>query len=172
MAMLDRHEKKHQQATHDFDGLIEIRANPVPRYFALLFYGLIVWAVLFMGYYLLSGWSSEAEFAGKMEAHRQQISQNVPGASQGAPVAAAVSPARAEELYASHCAVCHGSQGEGGIGPSLTATDYQFGREPAAVQASIADGRPGGMPAFGNQLSAGEVAALGSYITQTLGTGR
>jgi cytochrome c oxidase cbb3-type subunit 3 len=57
-----------------FDGIQEGKKSP-PAYFNILFYGLIVWGVIFMGYYLMSGWSSHGEFEEKMNAHQQQYSQ-------------------------------------------------------------------------------------------------
>jgi cytochrome c oxidase cbb3-type subunit 3 len=153
--------------TADTGAELESAENPIPRYFAILFAGLIVWGVLFMGYFLFSGWSSQGEFAQKMDAHRQQAESGKPAPGSPAP-AAAVDPqqtrAEAEELYAANCAACHGGAGEGGIGPALKAGQYKFGRELAVVQASISQGRPGGMPAFGNQLTAEQVEALARYI--------
>ena len=55
-----------------FDG---IKENKPPPSFNILFYGLIIWGVLFMGYYLMSGWSSHGEFDEKMSAHQQKYSQ-------------------------------------------------------------------------------------------------
>lgn len=55
-----------------FDGIKESHKNP-PLYFTILFYGLILWGVLFSAYYLFSGWSSSAEFQQKMDNHRSQF---------------------------------------------------------------------------------------------------
>ena len=57
-----------------FDGIKDSHKKP-PAYFNILFYGLIIWGVLFMGYYLLSGWSSHDEFQEKMNAHQEQTSK-------------------------------------------------------------------------------------------------
>ena len=62
-----------------FDGIRENKENKPPSYFNILFYGLIIWGVLFMGYYLLSGWSSHGEFQEKMDAHQQKYSQGMQG---------------------------------------------------------------------------------------------
>ncbi|WP_305045414.1 c-type cytochrome [Geoalkalibacter sp.] len=159
--MLEKHQHKH--AVRDFDGVIEIRSNPVPRYFAWLFYGLVTWGVLFMAYYLLSGWSSEAEFARKMSAHQERSAAPLMAA---APVDAGAQRAAGEKLYAEHCAACHGAKGEGGIGPALNQADYQYGRERMQVIESIAQGRPGGMPAYANQFSATQIEALADFLLQ------
>ncbi|MBW2503584.1 MAG: hypothetical protein JRE16_03340, partial [Deltaproteobacteria bacterium] len=58
--MLDNHE--HNHAVHEFDGIIENRVSSPPIYYTILFYGLVIWGVAFCAFYLLSGWSSEAEF--------------------------------------------------------------------------------------------------------------
>ncbi len=61
------------ETAHDYDGIREDRQRRPPLVFTLLFYGLILWGVLFAAYFLLSGWSSEAEFAAKMAAHQEQV---------------------------------------------------------------------------------------------------
>lgn len=60
-----------------FDGIKESKGNKLPSYFTILFFGLIIWGVIFMGYYLLSGWSSDGEFQQKMNAHQERISQGM-----------------------------------------------------------------------------------------------
>lgn len=158
--MLDKHQHKH--AVRDFDGVIEIRSNPVPRYFAWLFYGLVIWGVLFMAYYLLSGWSSADEFTRKMEAHQERTAALQ---SSAAPLLGGEElRAEAAGLYAQHCAACHGETGGGGIGPALNAKEYQYGRERVQILESIAQGRPGGMPAYANQFSATQLEALADYL--------
>ena len=59
------------------DGIRDLHASP-PAYFNLLFYGLIVWGVIFSAYYLLSGWSSTAEFEQKMATHLEETSGKSP----------------------------------------------------------------------------------------------
>jgi len=68
--MLESHE--HNKPTHEFDGIIENRENNPPVYFNILFYGLVIWGVIFMAYFLFSGWSSDAEFQEKMATHKEQ----------------------------------------------------------------------------------------------------
>lgn len=62
----DTHNEEHA------DGIVENREQPPPVYFNVLFYGLIIWGVIFMAYYLFSGWSSDAEFQQKMATHQEQ----------------------------------------------------------------------------------------------------
>lgn len=68
-------ENIHSQPDAEFDGIKENRTRKPPVYFNILFYGLIIWGVLFSAYFLLSGWSSHEEFQQKMDAHQEKISR-------------------------------------------------------------------------------------------------
>jgi len=163
MSTTDPHHEEHA------DGIVEDRAKAPPVYFTILFYGLIIWGVAFMSFYLLSGWSSDAEFQEKMAAHKgeppvQQEAAPTPETTP-APPAAEVPTAVADgqELYAKHCASCHGAEGKGGFGPDLSG-EYKYGKTDMAVEESIAYGRPGNMPAFEKKLSSEEIKSLADYI--------
>ncbi len=65
------------EAQEPFDGIRERKGTKPPIYFNILFYGLIVWGVLFMAYYLFSGWSSHDEFREKMAAHQEKVTRNI-----------------------------------------------------------------------------------------------
>lgn len=157
---------------HHADGIRENRERRPPVYFSVLFYGLIVWGVIFMAYYLLSGWSSEAEFQQKMKVHQAQGSSATMAKATSAPVLVtpAVSPStplpNANELYAEHCAPCHGAEAKGGYGPDLTTPKLEYGKSPTALRESIAAGRNNKMPAFAGKLSAVEIDTLVSYLQQ------
>ncbi len=140
------------------DGIVEDRKQTPPPYFTILFFGLILWGVAFCAYYLLSGWSSEGEFTQNMARHEQTY------AAQPATEESAPATVDASALFSAHCAVCHAADGKGGIGPDLTGS-YTFGKGITEITASISEGRPGGMPAFGSQLSKAEIKALAEYLT-------
>lgn len=70
-------ENIHSDQNEPFDGIRENRENKPPSYFNILFYGLIIWGVIFMGYYLFSGWSSHDEFQEKMSTHQEQVSKGM-----------------------------------------------------------------------------------------------
>jgi len=83
-----------------------------------------------------------------------------------------VAPAPAEpdaaNLYAAHCASCHGAERLGAQGPALLPEN--LGRLTGARAAAvIAEGRGATqMPAFGQALDQAEIAALAAYIAQPL----
>ncbi|MGW8312465.1 MAG: c-type cytochrome [Desulfuromonadales bacterium] len=186
--MLEDHEHKH--AVHEFDGIIENRVSSPPVYFTVLFYGLIIWGVAFSAFYLLSGWSSDAEFQAKMQAHDQldQSAAAMPATGSATPAtgpgtetppkepapatstAAAAAPADgsapdAKALYAAKCAMCHGADAKGGFGPDLTTADSEYGKNREALFHTISEGRANNkMPAFKDQLKRPEIYALADYL--------
>lgn len=169
MSTTDSHHEEHA------DGIVEDREKAPPVYFTVLFYGLIIWGVAFMAFYLLSGWSADAEFQEKMAAHKgepqtQQQAATPAPATPATPAEPTTTTAVASEsginspaLYKKHCAGCHGAEGKGAFGPDLSA-DYKYGKTDMAVQESITSGRPGNMPAFEQKLSAEEIEALTEFI--------
>ena len=173
--MSNSKQNHHQAPRHEVDGIVEDRATRPPAYFSLLYYGLILWGVAFSAYYLLSGWSSSAEYAENKAAHETRMAAAAPAPAAPAPAAPAPAAAAApaadpaalvaagKELFAGNCASCHGAEGKGGIGPALTSANYKFGNSHDAVLSSIRDGRPGGMPAYGNQLSSAQIEALTAF---------
>ena len=66
-----------QNSEHSYDGIREDREQKPPAYFNLLFYGLIIWGVIFSAYFLLSGWSSQGEFQEKMAAHQEKAASSL-----------------------------------------------------------------------------------------------
>ncbi len=158
-------DQKDNESTHQIDGIVEDRQRKPPIYFKILYFGLIAWALVFMAYYLLSGWSSQEEFKQQMSAFRAETTsaESAPPASvPSAPVAAP--PIDAAALYSENCAICHGEKGEGGIGPDLRSENFEYGLSTQQISQSITQGRPGGMPAFGNQLSSDKIGALAAFV--------
>ena len=71
-----------------------------------------------------------------------------------------------DPLYVRNCAGCHGQAGEGGFGPALAGNESLADEADAVRQ--ILDGG-GGMPAWRDRLSDGEVASVVSYIRTNWG---
>lgn len=177
---------------HDYDGITEDREQRPPVYFTVLFYGLIVWGVAFIAFYLLSGWSSEIEFQARMQDHQARYQGQAatpaaaptpepavkpaepppaPKAPETPAVAAAVpaTPAEidAKALFEAKCTGCHGAGGKGGFGPNLTAPadKFEYGKTRQALFMSIEQGRGNGkMPSYKEQLKREEIYALADHI--------
>ncbi|MFN2603110.1 MAG: cytochrome c [Gemmatimonadaceae bacterium] len=67
-----------------------------------------------------------------------------------------------------NCVGCH-ANGGGGMGPALMDDDWIYGSDPAQIFASIAQGRPNGMPAWGSMLSDDQIWRLVGYIQSMSG---
>jgi outer membrane protein assembly factor BamB len=81
-------------------------------------------------------------------------------------VPAATDPA-AQALFLQQCARCHGPAGQGVASmhtADMRAPSWQQARTAAAIEATIRDGKPGGMPPFGPLLTPEQIRALGSHV--------
>ena len=67
----------------------------------------------------------------------------------------------AAAIYGARCAGCHGADRSGNNGPALL--PERLTKSASAYVTTITDGS-GGMPAFGNRLSADEISALVDFI--------
>ena len=104
-----------------------------------------------------------------------RLSEIEPGAKR---TAAAVPNQYEENAYAlsqgkslfrkMNCSGCHG-QGGGGMGPALMDDKWNYGSEPANIYATIVQGRPNGMPAFGGHLTNEQVWQLVAYVRSMSG---
>lgn len=147
----------------DYDGITYRAETRSPLVFRLLFSLLIIWGLGFMGYYLFSGWSSEAEFAENKKAKQTMLAAK-PATATTTPAGKEDSIAAGKSLFAARCAACHGANATGGIGPDLTRKEFKFGKDTATITQSIAEGRPGGMPSFKADLSHEKLESLVKFI--------
>ncbi len=88
---------------------------------------------------------------------------NEPGAESGA------SKSPGSSIYAANCATCHGSDGQGGVGPALAGKVVDKFPDAADQVAVVTDGR-GGMPSFGGDLTDEQIAQVVEYTRTDLGS--
>jgi cytochrome c oxidase cbb3-type subunit 3 len=67
-----------------------------------------------------------------------------------------------------NCSGCH-AQGGGSIGPALMDDKWRYGADPGSIYASIAHGRPNGMPAFGEHVTEDQIWQLVAYVRSMSG---
>ena len=77
---------------------------------------------------------------------------------------AAAAKTGAALFTAMNCEGCHGIEGAGWVGPSLSDGRWRYGGSDAEIFSSIYYGRPKGMPAFGGVLSPDGIWQLVSYL--------
>ncbi len=178
----DRILESHQ----DNDGIQEYD-NPLPAWFLNLFYGCVVYAILYLGYYTGNGWavaqaagvgqnlsSSGAEYLAAV--HREELAEGskpraeVAGGELMEFLSAPASIAGGETVFRANCLACHGDQGQGVVGPNLTDAFWLHGGKPEAVVASITQGYPDkGMPAWKPVLGAEKVRLAAAYVLSLRG---
>ncbi len=72
--------------------------------------------------------------------------------------------AQGQQLYNQmNCVGCH-SHGGGGMGPALMDAQWRYGGRIDQIAATIADGRPNGMPAWRGKLTNQQIWQLAAYV--------
>jgi len=154
----------------EYDGIRYREEKSSPAVFRILFTVLAVWGVIFMGYYLFSGWSSQAEADAARKVRDNQkktahLAVETTGAGydgSGHKIEAYV--AVGKKLYGSLCVACHGESAKGGVGPDLTISKYKYGKSRLDLTKTISEGRPGGMPAFSSQVDKEQIEGLVEFV--------
>ena len=77
--------------------------------------------------------------------------------------------AEGKRLYTQfNCVGCH-AMGGGAMGPPLMDDEWIYGAQPENIFATIVQGRPNGMPAFGTRLSTSQLWQLAAYVRSMSG---
>jgi cytochrome c oxidase cbb3-type subunit 3 len=104
-----------------------------------------------------------------------RLSQLEPGGATPAPQMRnraednAYAVSQGQRLFtAFNCVGCH-AHGGGSIGPALMDDKWIYGHEPQNVYASIVQGRPNGMPAFGGRIPEAQVWQIVAYVRSMAG---
>ncbi len=165
---------------HELDGIKEYD-NPMPGWLMAIFWGAILFSVVYLAFYAL------AFGEGSMEAeYRAQTQQAVTAVDAYFAANPLVPPSSADLLagaanpevieagrarFARTCASCHGEQAQGLIGPNLTDDRWIHGGTVEQIFQSVAKGWPAkGMPPWGRAVSPEELAALVSYVRSLQGS--
>lgn len=171
-------EKKHEkdaiqgEIVHEYDGILEAD-NLLPRWWLITFYGTVVFSAGYWFYYdaYHIGSTVRESYAAQMEA--RAVGGEV---TEELLAGVAADPARVaagEALFATNCAVCHGGQGEGTIGPNLTDAAWIHGGSSVDIHHTITEGvGTAGMPAWGQTLGPSGVLDVVSFVLGMRDTNR
>jgi len=166
---------------HTWDEDLTEYNNPLPRWWAWLFYITIAFSlgylVLYPGlgsYDGVFGWTQLKQLEEETQAanarfgpvYEKFAAQDVATLAQ-APEALAIG----QKLFLNHCAQCHASDGRGSRGfPNLADKDWLWGGTPEAIKTSITDGRAGVMPPLGAAVGGDEGATdVAHYVLKLAG---
>jgi cytochrome c oxidase cbb3-type subunit 3 len=174
-------EQPEQMHDHNYDGISELD-NKLPRWWVWLFNLTTVFAVIYLAYYHLLKVGP-----GQEEAHRREVAAAqaalapavVATTGETAVVAAAVEEpstddavlATGKQIFTVNCAVCHGQNGEGLIGPNFCDDSFIHGPTFADSLHIIREGvLAKGMISWKAVLKPADIQAVGSYIYSLRGS--
>ncbi|MBI2752426.1 MAG: cytochrome-c oxidase, cbb3-type subunit III [Betaproteobacteria bacterium] len=166
---------------HVWDENLQEYNNPMPRWWAWMFYLTVFFS---LGYLVL--YPGLGNFAGMLGWTQvgQLEEENKTANAQFGPIfdkyaaqpveAVAKSPEAlqiGQKLFLNHCAQCHASDAGGSRGfPNLTDKDWLWGGTPEAIRTSIAEGRKGVMPPFGTVLDESAAKDVAHYVLSLSGS--
>ncbi len=179
-----RTETTDEKVGHSYDG-IEEYDNPLPRWWFMLFIGTFIFAI---GYLIIypgmgnwkgflpgyeGGWTSAKQYEREMDKADERYGPIF------AKYAAMPIPEVAQDelalkmggrLFASHCAVCHGSDAKGAHGfPNLADDDWIWGGEPETIKTTIMKGRNAAMPGWEAVLGNDGIRNVTGYVRSLSG---
>ena len=172
--------KKAEVIEKAWDGNLQELNNPLPRWWLMLFYLTILFAVVYLvlypglgSYKGYLGWSSRGQLQ-----EEQDLAAKKYGPifnkylKQDLKEVAANPEARAtgKHLFLTYCSQCHGSDAGGANGfPNLTDNDWLYGGDPETIKTTISNGRAGVMPAWGPALGEQGVKDVANYVLSLSG---
>ncbi|HET9693089.1 MAG TPA: cytochrome-c oxidase, cbb3-type subunit III [Steroidobacteraceae bacterium] len=164
---------------HVWDSDLREYNNPLPRWWLWLFYVTVAFGLLYLALYPGLGnfagtkkWTQAAQYEQEkavVEARANELLAPLAALPIADLVGNEQAMSTAHNLFQQNCAQCHGSDGGGAKGfPNLANADWQWGAEPDAVVATIANGRMAAMPPWGAVLGDQGVEEVVAYV-QKLG---
>lgn len=169
---LDENDEKDKLLDHSYDGIQELDNN-LPPWWKNLFYTTIVFAVIYMfGYHIFHTFNlSEAELKQELETFKNQEKTQSATNESSKPTDNPEHILQGKSTYTTYCASCHGTIGEGKIGPNLTDQYWIHGARFGDIVQIIQKGVPAkGMPNWGGILSPKKINQVSSYIMTLKGT--
>ncbi len=152
-----------QLLEHEYDGIQEAD-NPLPKWWVQLFLICVVFAVVYTPlvhvFNLLPKDYLARDIAqAAMVAEQREAELVASGFYDKDPVAAG------KKYFGTFCVSCHGSYGEGGIGPNLTDNYWIHGPEEINITTTIMNGVAAkGMPTWGPILGERKIKMLAAYV--------
>ena len=169
-----------QTTGHKWDEDLAEYNNPLPLWWSWLFYITIAFGLVYLVLYPglgswrgTLGWTQITQLNEEKAAAEKQFgplyqkfaAMPVESLSKN-PDALAVG----QKLFLNHCAQCHASDGGGSRGfPNLTDKDWLWGGDPATIETTIANGRTGMMPPFGEALGEAKIKDVAHYVMSLSG---
>ncbi|HLO73121.1 MAG TPA: cbb3-type cytochrome c oxidase N-terminal domain-containing protein [Flavobacterium sp.] len=163
---------------HDYDGIKELD-NVLPPWWVYLFYGTIIFALVYLvRFHIVGDYDQAQEFKNEVELAELENSKNAKAAPDDMNVdkvtllTDAASLAKGKEIFTNACAACHKADGGGLVGPNLTDKHWINGGGIKNVFKLISEGSKNNatMVAWNKNLKPTEIQSVASYILSLQGT--
>lgn len=162
---------------HDYDGIQELDNN-LPPWWKWGFYASIVFAFVYLlNYHVLgTGDLQIAEYQKEVEQANLDVAaylkesalsvdeNTVSVLSEPSDLAAGM------EIFKTYCAVCHGQNGEGMVGPNMTDDYWIYGPDIKDIFKTVKYGAKNGMKSWKDELNPLEMQQVSSYLKTLHGT--
>ena len=170
-----RPEEKIETMGHVWDGDLAELNYPLPRWWLLMFYALVVVAAIYLLLYpgvgafrgLLS-WTNASQYEGEVQAAEERYGPLYERYGREDLATLAKNPEAMQtgaRMYATYCTVCHGSDARGAKGfPNLRDGDWLWGGESGTIKTTILQGRQANMPAWDSILGKEGVYNVTEYV--------
>lgn len=163
---------------HEYDGIRELD-NVLPPWWVAMMYMTIIFAVVYLVHYHVIGTGdlqlvelrkdieeADAEIAAYIALTKAQVDE-----TNVTVVTDANRLASGEKIYVANCVACHGTLGEGGVGPNFADEYWIHGGSVNEIFSVIKYGVPSkGMISWRAQLSPTQIQDVSSYILTFQGT--
>ena len=165
---------------HTWDEDLAEYNNPLPKWWSWLFYVTIIFSLIYLVLYPglgtwpgTLGWTPVGQLKEEQQRAEKQFGPLYDKFAAMEIEALVKNPealAVGQKLFLNNCAQCHASDGGGSRGfPSLTDMEWLWGGTPEAIKASIAEGRMGVMPPWGQLLGEQGVKNASHYVRSLSG---
>ncbi|MCL6267218.1 cbb3-type cytochrome c oxidase N-terminal domain-containing protein [Flagellimonas myxillae] len=163
---------------HNYDGIRELD-NVLPPWWVYLFYGTIIFSVIYLvRFHVIGDYDQAGEYEQEVAAAKIAIEEYKKTAKDLVDVntveflSDATDLNAGKKIFTDNCVVCHMADGGGGIGPNLTDEYWILGGGIKNVFNTISEGgRDGkGMVAWKQSLKPAEMAQVASYVLTMGGT--
>ncbi len=163
---------------HEYDGIKELD-NDLPPWWLWGFYFTIAFGVVYLMAYHVFQWAplQDEEYKNEMAAAKIEVEkflatqENLVDETNVELLLADADLTSGKNMYDANCVACHGSEGQGGVGPNLTDKYWKHGGDIKDIFKSIKYGIPEkGMISWQNQFNPKKIQQIASYIYTMEGT--
>lgn len=163
---------------HDYDGIKELD-NVLPPWWVYLFYGCVVFAIVYLvRFHVVGDYTQKEEYemamieAAKEHEEYLKTAPDLVNVDNVVLLTDAASISEGQKVFAESCVACHGANLQGGIGPNLTDAHWINGGGVKNIFRLISEGSTTNpvMAPWKEAIKASDIQKIASYIVSLNGS--